>query len=767
MATPLDPSSPLVQPSSPDQANDDVLPGTALIEARITELQREQGYTRFFFCPKDHLDAQAQAQAARGDTLVQVLFPSSGCVRCDGTTWTHVQFRMSADVILDTGSAVFRDKLVKVTPEMRARRKQDPANPMLPEDVEYILDLTPPEVDDELAALVGTLSVPDSVRSWWQSGLRLNIKRSLVCGHDDVCPNHRKVPEDCERLPGVATTTTQHFYQEQLPVLDLDDLVGPVITRQIPDYCPIRHRANIIFLLEAIICGNSAPVLDMLDSATRVYTLVKLAKDLDCIRVIRDPVYAWALAHPSGNFIELLPEVSLELFWDLKIEAVVRTTFSILVVEGAMELLGLPADPNPNVASTMNTQDTGPTTIFGRRRDRLPDDIANAIQHARDSLTEGTRTTLRQLKSDNIFDLLKQDELAGQSIHEWDHLSKIGEIIGCTVPGRIAVSPSVVILPARSKDQKLRLAELRATYNELARGLVAYFHTKMADSLSATDCDFSQTDKNRKCYVRRSQFTSTQDIYKRLTEEQRLLTAYPWHVLVTRAHVDSQGQFFSCPVGGDSTLQKLSMRFDQDLHKSERLFPELAPFNQHRFGGGKAFFRLHAFYTDYMVAIRSLRQRRTLHGLENYEFLRRSQHLALGLTENELKYLPIWAGGNDDGMGGVFESHFIPNSEHGPSGPGPAFHTEFSIATEASSIAPSTPTVSGTTSTTTGKEDATTTDGRSLAAAVSSSSRSTANIYSSKNASVWESPDFMHDSDEWDAFDFAASDSDSDDFPLD
>lgn len=193
---------------------------------------------------------------------------------------------MSADVILDTGSAVFRDKLVKVTPEMRARRKQDPANPMLPEDVEYILDLTPPEVDDELAALVGTLSVPDSVRSWWQSGLRLNTKRSLVCGHDDVCPNHRKVPEDCERLPGVATTTTQHFYQEQLPVLDLDDLVGPVITRQIPDYCPIRHRANIIFLLEAIICGNSAPVLDMLDSATRVYTLVKLAKDLDCIRVI-------------------------------------------------------------------------------------------------------------------------------------------------------------------------------------------------------------------------------------------------------------------------------------------------------------------------------------------------------------------------------------------------------------------------------------------------------------------------------------------------
>ncbi|KAK8119527.1 uncharacterized protein PG998_004153 [Apiospora kogelbergensis] len=764
-ASPSDTSSPLLQPWGLDQPDDDVRPGTALMDARIRELQREQGYTRFFFQPEHHVD-DPQAQKARGDTLVQVLFPSSSYVRCDGTVWSHVQFRMSADAILATGSAVFRKKLAMVTPKMRMRRQQDRTGPMLPEDVEYILDLTPPDMDDELAALVSILSVPESVRSWWQSGLRLNIKRSLVCGHDDACPDHQNVPENCQRLPGAAATTTGHQYQESLPVLDLDDIVGPVPSRQIPDYCPIRHRANIIFLMEAVMTGSSASIVDMLDSATRVYTLVKLAKALDCIGVIRDPVFTWALAHPSGNFIELLPEVSLELFWDLKVDAAVRSTFSILVVEGAMELLGLPADSNANATSSTATERAGSTTIFGRKRDRLPDDISNAIQHARDSLTERTRALVAQLKSDSVYDLLSQDDWAGTSIPEWDHLSSIGETLGCTVPGRsahTAIESSLPVVAARSRDQQLLLDELKTAYEELAYSLVAYFHTQMAESLSTTDFDFSQTNRNRMCYVPRSQFISTSTIYKRLNEEQRLLTTYPWERLKTKADFDSQVNFFFLPVS-TNTLAQLSTWLDAILEDSKHIFPELAPYRRKYPDGhdGRAFFRLDAFRTQYVAALDSLRQRRVIHGLEDYEFLCRSQHLTLGLTENELRYLPMWAGGYDDGMGGVYESHIIPNSDNGPSGPGPAFHTDLSVPTEASSIAPSTPTVSGTTT----DDDATETAGRSLQADVSSSSsRSTANIYSSQNVSLWESPDFMAESEESDAFDFA--DSDSDDFPLD
>ena len=44
------------------------------------------------------------------------------------------------------------------------------------------------------------------------------------------------------------------------------------------------------------------------------------------------------------------------------------------------------------------------------------------------------------------------------------------------------------------------------------------------------------------------------------------------------------------------------------------------------------------------------------------------------LEESEFKYLPLWAGGDDDDTGGVFDPS-IPNAEAGPSGPGPKLHT--------------------------------------------------------------------------------------------
>jgi hypothetical protein len=56
----------------------------------------------------------------------------------------------------------------------------------------------------------------------------------------------------------------------------------------------------------------------------------------------------------------------------------------------------------------------------------------------------------------------------------------------------------------------------------------------------------------------------------------------------------------------------------------------------------------------------------------------------LCLSEEEYKYLPLWAGGMDDGSGGVFEQE-IPPAEKGPIGPGPSFHTGSTANSMASS----------------------------------------------------------------------------------
>ncbi|KAG0652826.1 hypothetical protein D0Z07_0623 [Hyphodiscus hymeniophilus] len=57
----------------------------------------------------------------------------------------------------------------------------------------------------------------------------------------------------------------------------------------------------------------------------------------------------------------------------------------------------------------------------------------------------------------------------------------------------------------------------------------------------------------------------------------------------------------------------------------------------------------------------------------------------LCLTENEWKFLPLWAGGSNDGSGGVFDGMVPPAPPGtGAAGPGPSFHTGFSLHSRAS-----------------------------------------------------------------------------------
>lgn len=60
--------------------------------------------------------------------------------------------------------------------------------------------------------------------------------------------------------------------------------------------------------------------------------------------------------------------------------------------------------------------------------------------------------------------------------------------------------------------------------------------------------------------------------------------------------------------------------------------------------------------------------------------LRRSTHLALGILEEEFKFLPLWAGGRDDGTGAVFTDMSVPDTDMGAIEPGPKYRTGQTIA---------------------------------------------------------------------------------------
>jgi hypothetical protein len=82
-------------------------------------------------------------------------------------------------------------------------------------------------------------------------------------------------------------------------------------------------------------------------------------------------------------------------------------------------------------------------------------------------------------------------------------------------------------------------------------------------------------------------------------------------------------------------------------------------------------FSLPTFFTQVQRHIRSLCTTMLAKGEHDWSILCPT---LLCLGDEEFKFLPLWAGGMDDGSGGVFEQE-IPPAEKGPIGPGPSFHT--------------------------------------------------------------------------------------------
>lgn len=181
---------------------------------------------------------------------------------------------MESEQLLATGSSVFANLLSpKAQAQTRRRLKGDYGMH------QYVLDLTPEVEGDESASEVEQLSLSAGVIDWWRSHYFLHISKYLVAGHDDNCPYHLEAfLADEENKEITASTEGQ---------IDIEKLEYPR-SRQILDYCPIRHRAAILRLLLAI-RGNDL----VLNSASRVVTMTVIAKQFDCVKIVVCLHHAW------------------------------------------------------------------------------------------------------------------------------------------------------------------------------------------------------------------------------------------------------------------------------------------------------------------------------------------------------------------------------------------------------------------------------------------------------------------------------------------
>ncbi|KAI1409120.1 hypothetical protein F5Y13DRAFT_170760 [Hypoxylon sp. FL1857] len=701
-------------------------PRVSMLDAAIKQLLKEQpsqadsSYNSEWREQHDLNTLQhVQTKCDSGDTLIIVNFPSGRHVDCKWQEWSSKRFTVHSEKLLATRSKVFKNLL---SPERQARfRKRielERPGEFVPE--KFVIDLTPSVEGEELAAQLMELSLPSGVRDWWISKERLGISPYLVSGHDDYCPRHNEVLIDCMKTE----TYVEQDLGDTLPKIDLADIQMPE-SRAIEDYCPIRHRVNIMRLILAIEGYDL-----VLNSAPRVYTLTGVANILDCTDVIRDLVCTWLMAEPNTEFIDINTESALKIAWTLQLPNVTRAAFRVLVVEKALDTLA--REPQAKGSRC---------TVFGRPREDLPDDLQTVVQYAALKLVDRVQQTLAWLKSDQFYDLLE--------IQEYQKLIRIGDLANAALAN--SLPPSANILASEAEIARfIRLNDLRSLFTALNEKLLEYKEWMVREALIAAPNNEGQRDldRDRRCYVPRTDWNPTIAIYGGFSDAQRILTPCFWEDLASTPLAYYKP---GCP---DADLDELVDRFNATLNGNIQY---LYPNGGNEVGFDTPGFDATEFRRQLSSALGVLWKGWTRPDLEAP--LTRTRHMVLALSDDEFKYLPLWAGGLDDGTGGVFDA-VVPDADLGPIGPGPAYHTGDTIATDASSICQSDKTPSQVST-------ATMTAGRSVAAVPSNAERSTthdgmsvarSHTMSTPSVVMVDRPDALDDDDQEDAFEFDDSD---------
>lgn len=368
-------------------------------------------------------------------------------------------------------------------------------------------------------------------------------------------------------------------------------------------------------------------------------------------------------------FIEVLPEESLQLGVTLKLTDITRSAFRILVNELALE----------EAAGSSNTPKAAAYTVFGRKRRDPGDDLYNLIQHAARAMVERVSRPVNLLVSDTIYDDLM--------VPEWLRLQKL-----------------IGMLESRPDDLDSRWAKISAV--SLAGALKKLWKKHVVHNLLQKPLDadvLTKIDDHRATYVDIQHFNRFEFIYNQFNNVQKALCPFMYECVGRKwnyigcgfTQSSTQPNFYR--MAGDlwQILQKILMdnhefvrdpawqevlnlqRYDPN-DRDERLTLEDMISGSHNAFDPKVFEdTLHPFLRPFYDECSRL-------GLEIQ--MNMTPHLLLNLHQDELKFLPLWAGGNDDGTGGVFEPS-LPPADYGPAGPGPAYHTGITIPSDASSTA--------------------------------------------------------------------------------
>ena len=134
------------------------------------------------------------------------------------------------------------------------------------------------------------------------------------------------------------------------------------------EYSPVRHRSAIERVL-SVLQGKDP----QLDSAPKLWTTFAVAKYLEIKHSELDSyIIRWLRAYPNSYFLEVLPEVSLQIADGLENYDLARDSFAILVGEEALD----------NLRRARKHNITDKRSAYGRKKEELPEAIFTRVEYA-------------------------------------------------------------------------------------------------------------------------------------------------------------------------------------------------------------------------------------------------------------------------------------------------------------------------------------------------------------------------------------------------
>jgi hypothetical protein len=554
---------------------------------------------------------------------------------------------------LNTGSSYFK---ALFQPKAQARNiSRRGLEGKLTNGIEYVIDLTPPSVEDDAVIFLTELSCPLGIRKWARS-----------CSDHWVLPSARVGGEDEVESSGDKAGSASASGANQPSVHGAPG--APEKKPGLPvEYSAVRHREGIEHIIYAL--EGYDPKLD---TPCKFWTFFALARlfEVATIPKISKQILAWFYDTTNARLIEYHPEIAYKIGCGIQCDYLTRDSFSVLVGEDALLLLAssnrqpLPGRP--------------PRTFHGRPREPLlDDDELQRIEYARKSFME--------------YVIERFINLTGTEMRWFCELSTFQRIAKFT--------------PKTQSEQSV-VSALILTCKEYVRARIAQWLERsgsiwVPNSFASRDKEWSE-DAYRYVYstMRYPERVLSRAFWKNLMNEHFVSDDFSgiderfWNSSIS--NLGGNLPAFQTQVGADikpvtsEELCRIAHQFNSlpgvaevndDIHGNYNYFASnpwrmendyntdtwLAGLNSHK----KALFALQSFITEVHSYV-------TKYAKDMFELGRGSLErtdTVTCLTENEFKYLPLWAGGDDDGTGGVFLDQHIPILETGGfSTPGPQIH---------------------------------------------------------------------------------------------